>query len=975
MANYSNLKAAINEVIKANGVGAITGDVLNQVLMAMVNSLGDGYIFMGAATPSTNPGSPDQNVFYLAYEGGTYTNFGALAVTQGFNILKLTGSTWSVEQLIGVDNVPTASSNNLVKSGGVQNELALGAVYDVSAKNPTAGSNNDGKWESLAALLSDANLNTLIPTSWRKGGMSIKFVQSSDNKYVQFRYKGTETTGTPNPFLDTENWAICDDEVLIENPEYIKAETDLKGRLLFWIKIDGSVDWAIGVPTPVKSYVDALIKEIKDGTEGTSLDGLNKVIEFLDGFSTSNTLDSLLNMKVDKILGKGLSTNDYTNEEKAVVNTMEIVENPEYMGVEVDAKGQILGGRNIDGTKFENMPVERPTFIEKSIFDEELRKNIIIDEKGRIISYRTKDGKKVENVGLIVKNLELKSYDYKELPITIDSNSIVNFAGVIKENNNVLPYESYVGDFEQVFKHFRLALVKDGVVQYFLKEDDVTKSENGFNAILDGSDGDVLLVNDKKIYYQIYGDKKNDTKFFSLVPFKFGGLESEALPIRGISPSMTYIDNINDDNHTEHYDNLGNGKQHFCRNSNYVANIAEMTGMVGKYIPSQDGQGNITYTYDSSKKFIDSGVYFPTNRLNQSTAEKAATNKNTGDVVYTNADILTREVMLSMMQAEFMTKDIMNVELYGIPFSAYGSPTNALFESGTASLDGCRFKTGNNWVCLPLIAAPFNTGKYLYEMLTNWRTPWEILEQHLVVSYANRSGIEENTWFVYNENEYKIKNLGKHGSSNFTCVVFKKFRSKIASGTTYNGNDVSGNDIEYVIHSGLYRGWVVDNSPQHWLTGINCLLDGNEPYHYKFYIEHNYRKYLMDKTYTPISSSELFDFEKTYQKVVDVYEDKTGTITGNINTEKCALIPKDSQMLYIPSLKIETGMKLANANTYPTSNNTEATPGYKIVTGVKSGYGPHYKTVDAYFLYAWHPREYTSAPTGYARFVCQNVIV
>ena len=94
---------------------------------------------------------------------------------------------WKLMASVGlVDEEPVAESDNLVKSGGVQNELALGAVYDVSAKNPIAGPNNDGKFESLSALLSDANLSTLIPASVRKGGMSIKFVQSSDNKYSQY---------------------------------------------------------------------------------------------------------------------------------------------------------------------------------------------------------------------------------------------------------------------------------------------------------------------------------------------------------------------------------------------------------------------------------------------------------------------------------------------------------------------------------------------------------------------------------------------------------------------------------------------------------------------------------------------------------------------------------------------------------------------------------------------------------------------
>ena len=104
----------------------------------------------------------------------------------------------------GIDNEPIAGSSNLVRSGGVQEELALGAVYDVSAKNPTAGSNNDGKWESLSALLSDANLSILIPTPVRKGGMSIKFVQSSDNKYVQYLYKVASTTVAD--FTNVNNW-------------------------------------------------------------------------------------------------------------------------------------------------------------------------------------------------------------------------------------------------------------------------------------------------------------------------------------------------------------------------------------------------------------------------------------------------------------------------------------------------------------------------------------------------------------------------------------------------------------------------------------------------------------------------------------------------------------------------------------------------------------------------------------------------
>lgn len=64
-------------------------------------------------------------------------------------------------------------------------DLETGMIYDVSANN------NDAVFESLQALLSSSDLNTLIPPSVRHGGMSIKFIQgsvpSSDNKYVQYR--------------------------------------------------------------------------------------------------------------------------------------------------------------------------------------------------------------------------------------------------------------------------------------------------------------------------------------------------------------------------------------------------------------------------------------------------------------------------------------------------------------------------------------------------------------------------------------------------------------------------------------------------------------------------------------------------------------------------------------------------------------------------------------------------------------------
>lgn len=97
MSNYSSLKATINANIKANGNQEITGPVMNSVLNAMVDSLGTGYQYKGKAVPSTNPGTPDSKVYYLASEPGTYTNFNGIVVSEGEVAILKWDTAWSKE--------------------------------------------------------------------------------------------------------------------------------------------------------------------------------------------------------------------------------------------------------------------------------------------------------------------------------------------------------------------------------------------------------------------------------------------------------------------------------------------------------------------------------------------------------------------------------------------------------------------------------------------------------------------------------------------------------------------------------------------------------------------------------------------------------------------------------------------------------------------------------------------------------------
>lgn len=93
MSNYATLKAAIQAVIYENGNQEITGEVMQATLLSMVNSLGANFQYAGIATPTTNPGTPDQNVFYLAATAGTYANFGNIVLAENeIAILKYNGA-------------------------------------------------------------------------------------------------------------------------------------------------------------------------------------------------------------------------------------------------------------------------------------------------------------------------------------------------------------------------------------------------------------------------------------------------------------------------------------------------------------------------------------------------------------------------------------------------------------------------------------------------------------------------------------------------------------------------------------------------------------------------------------------------------------------------------------------------------------------------------------------------------------------
>ena len=96
MSKYATLIAQIAANIRRNGAQAITGDLLQEQLLAMITSLGEYYQFDGLALPSTEFTPGYEPVVFIAATPGTYTNFGGLVVADSeVALLVWDGSAWS----------------------------------------------------------------------------------------------------------------------------------------------------------------------------------------------------------------------------------------------------------------------------------------------------------------------------------------------------------------------------------------------------------------------------------------------------------------------------------------------------------------------------------------------------------------------------------------------------------------------------------------------------------------------------------------------------------------------------------------------------------------------------------------------------------------------------------------------------------------------------------------------------------------
>lgn len=115
MGNYEQLKQAVSDVIKKNGNQEITGAILQNALLSIISTIGTNATFAGIATPETNPGTPDQNVFYIAVQSGVYSNFDGYKLEDEIVLFVNESQSWKpvLCNIYNKDKVKKNAANNI----------------------------------------------------------------------------------------------------------------------------------------------------------------------------------------------------------------------------------------------------------------------------------------------------------------------------------------------------------------------------------------------------------------------------------------------------------------------------------------------------------------------------------------------------------------------------------------------------------------------------------------------------------------------------------------------------------------------------------------------------------------------------------------------------------------------------------------------------------------------------------------------
>ena len=147
-----------------------------------------------------------------------------------------------------------------------------------------------------------------------------------------------------------------------DSPEFIRVYTDANGKFLWGIRADGTVEWAKGVPTPVKEALRELESKINTDNNGKFEEIETSLVALQDAVDVINA--SL----------------------KPLTDTFSYQDNPEFVNVVTDSDGKVLFGIKEDG---------KPYFPKNTMYSVESNQEFLaawLDSAGHVLFGLRTDG-------------------------------------------------------------------------------------------------------------------------------------------------------------------------------------------------------------------------------------------------------------------------------------------------------------------------------------------------------------------------------------------------------------------------------------------------------------------------------------------------------------------------------------------------------------------------------------------------------
>lgn len=137
--------------------------------------------------------------------------------------------------------------------------------------------------------------------------------------------------------LDAQNIQNAIDELVNNlghyetNEEWLRAYTDAENKFLWGIRVDGSIDWAVGIPKPIQKAINEIIANSE-----TFQQTLTEAMEAYKA-TIDEKVAAIDEKKVDKEEGKSLI-------EDEVKECFKVIENEEFIKAVVDSEDRVLYG-------------------------------------------------------------------------------------------------------------------------------------------------------------------------------------------------------------------------------------------------------------------------------------------------------------------------------------------------------------------------------------------------------------------------------------------------------------------------------------------------------------------------------------------------------------------------------------------------------------------------------------------------------